>query len=92
MAIWQDALKEIGGRFGTSVLSYFRFLKWLLMFNIISLLINFCFIAIPQMAHSPNFTYSVNFRGLELLTGAVSLFLLCQKIVKLFQVYKRKQK
>ncbi|XP_060757066.1 transmembrane channel-like protein 5 [Neoarius graeffei] len=70
LAIWQDALKEIGGRFGTSVLSYFRFLKWLLMFNIISLLINFCFIAIPQMAHSPNFTYSVNFRGLELLTGA----------------------
>lgn len=70
LVIWQDALKEIGGRFGTSVLSYFRFLKWLLMFNIISLLINFCFIAIPQIIHSPNITHTVNFRGLELLTGA----------------------
>ncbi|XP_034165820.2 transmembrane channel-like protein 5 isoform X1 [Pangasianodon hypophthalmus] len=70
LVIWQDALKEIGGRFGTSVLSYFRFLKWLLVFNIISLLINFCFIAIPQIVHSPNITHTVNFRGLELLTGA----------------------
>ncbi|KAI5097798.1 transmembrane channel-like protein 5 isoform X1 [Silurus meridionalis] len=70
LVIWQDALKEISGRFGTSVLTYFRFLKWLLMFNFVSLLINFCFIAIPQIVHSPNVTYTVNFRGLELLTGA----------------------
>ncbi|KAI5623070.1 transmembrane channel-like protein 5 isoform X1, partial [Silurus asotus] len=70
LVIWQDALKEISGRFGTSVLTYFRFLKWLLMFNFVSLLINFCFIAIPQIVHSPNLTYTVNFRGLELLTGA----------------------
>ncbi|KAK3552740.1 hypothetical protein QTP86_022150 [Hemibagrus guttatus] len=70
LAIWQDALKEIGGRFGTSVLSYFHFLKWLLLFNIISLLINFSFITIPQIVHSPNITHTVNFRGLELLTGA----------------------
>ncbi|KAK2829016.1 hypothetical protein Q7C36_017006 [Tachysurus vachellii] len=70
LVIWQGALKEIGGRFGTSVLSYFCFLKWLLMFNMISLLINFSFIAIPQIIHSPNITHTVNFRGLELLTGA----------------------
>lgn len=70
LVIWQDTLKEIGGRFGTSVLSYFRFLKWLLVFNIISLVINFSFIAIPQIVHSPNITHVVNFSGLELLTGA----------------------
>ncbi|XP_053370217.1 transmembrane channel-like protein 5 [Clarias gariepinus] len=70
LSIWHDALKEIGGRFGTSVLSYFSFLKWLLMFNIVSLFINFCFITIPQIVHSPNITHTVNFRGLDLLTGA----------------------
>ncbi|KAL6476226.1 hypothetical protein MHYP_G00147250 [Metynnis hypsauchen] len=69
LVIWQDTLKEIGGRFGTSVLSYFQFLKWLLMFNIFSLLINFCFITIPQIVHSPNITHPISFRGLELLTG-----------------------
>ncbi|TUS23624.1 Transmembrane channel-like protein 5 [Bagarius yarrelli] len=56
--------------FRTSVLSYFRFLKWLLVFNVISLIINFSFITIPQIVHSPNVTSVVNFRGLELLTGA----------------------
>ncbi|KAI4900238.1 hypothetical protein NFI96_027276, partial [Prochilodus magdalenae] len=68
LVIWRNTLKDIGGRFGTSVLSYFKFLKWLLMFNIISLLINFCFITIPQIVYSPNITHS-GFRGLELLTG-----------------------
>uniref|UniRef100_A0A4W4H9L5 Transmembrane channel-like protein n=1 Tax=Electrophorus electricus TaxID=8005 RepID=A0A4W4H9L5_ELEEL len=65
-----DPLKAIGGRFGTSVLSYFRFLKWLLMFNVFSLFINFCFITIPQIVYPPNVTHLTSFRGLELLTGA----------------------
>ncbi|XP_072548999.1 transmembrane channel-like protein 5 isoform X2 [Salminus brasiliensis] len=69
LVIWQDTLKEIGGRFGTSVVSYFHFLKWLLMFNVFSLLINFCFITIPQIVHLPNITHPISFRGLELLTG-----------------------
>ncbi|XP_026858564.2 transmembrane channel-like protein 5 [Electrophorus electricus] len=70
LVIWQDPLKAIGGRFGTSVLSYFRFLKWLLMFNVFSLFINFCFITIPQIVYPPNVTHLTSFRGLELLTGA----------------------
>lgn len=71
-------MKEIGGRFGTSVLTYFVFLKWLLMFNVVSFLINFGFITIPLLVynHSPNVTANVpanvTFRGLEILTGAVS--------------------
>ncbi|XP_030646564.1 transmembrane channel-like protein 5 isoform X1 [Chanos chanos] len=69
LVIWQNTLKEIGGTFGTSVLSYFQFLKWLLMFNVFSLLINFCFITLPQIIHAPNITHATGFRGLELLTG-----------------------
>ncbi|XP_066498856.1 transmembrane channel-like protein 5 [Hoplias malabaricus] len=69
LVIWRETLKDIGGRFGSSVLSYFQFLKWLLMFNIFSLLINFSFITIPQIVHEPNISHLVGFRGLELLTG-----------------------
>ncbi|XP_050962623.1 transmembrane channel-like protein 5 [Labeo rohita] len=69
LIIWHDTLKDIGGRFGTSVLSYFLFLKWLLKFNLFSLIINFCFITIPQIVHAPNISSVTGFRGLELLTG-----------------------
>ncbi|XP_076840059.1 transmembrane channel-like protein 5 isoform X2 [Brachyhypopomus gauderio] len=69
LVIWQDTLKAVGGKFGTSVLSYFHFLKWLLMFNVFSLLINFCFITVPQIVHPANITHLTGFRGLELLTG-----------------------
>ncbi|NWV84236.1 TMC5 protein, partial [Dasyornis broadbenti] len=66
--ILQKALKIIGAEFGTSVLSYFVFLKWLLNFNIFSFLINFGFITIPQiLAAEPN---NLSFAGLELFTGA----------------------
>ncbi|NXJ77072.1 TMC5 protein, partial [Trogon melanurus] len=65
---WHKTLKIIGAEFGTSVLSYFIFLKWLLTFNIFSFLINFGFIAIPQFfAGEPN---NLSFTGLELITGA----------------------
>ncbi|XP_038007450.1 transmembrane channel-like protein 5 [Motacilla alba alba] len=65
---WHKTLKIIGAEFGTSVLSYFVFLKWLLNFNIFSFLINFGFITIPQfLAAEPN---NLSFTGLELFTGA----------------------
>ncbi|XP_038273956.1 transmembrane channel-like protein 5 isoform X4 [Dermochelys coriacea] len=68
LQLWQKTLKVIGGKFGTSVLSYFVFLKWLLTFNIFSFLVNFSFITIPQLIVSgPN---NLSFNGLELLTGA----------------------
>ncbi|XP_074775252.1 transmembrane channel-like protein 5 [Athene noctua] len=61
-------LKIIGAKFGTSVLSYFIFLKWLLAFNIFSFVINFSFITVPQfVAAEPN---NLSFTGLELFTGA----------------------
>ncbi|NXG43866.1 TMC5 protein, partial [Psilopogon haemacephalus] len=68
LQIFHKALKIIGAEFGTSVLSYFIFLKWLLTFNIFSFLINFSFITIPQfIAAEPN---NLTFTGLELITGA----------------------
>uniref|UniRef100_A0A7N8X6K1 Transmembrane channel-like protein n=1 Tax=Mastacembelus armatus TaxID=205130 RepID=A0A7N8X6K1_9TELE len=72
LKLWQSIMKEIGGRFGTSVLSYFVFLKWLLMFNIFSFLVNFGFITIPLLVYdpSPNIPPNVSFTGLEMLTGA----------------------
>ncbi|KAM7393773.1 hypothetical protein PAMP_020622 [Pampus punctatissimus] len=72
LELWQGTMKEIGGKFGTSVLSYFLFLKWLLMFNIFSFLVNFGFITIPVLVYDPlpNLPPNVSFRGLEILTGA----------------------
>ncbi|XP_074014384.1 transmembrane channel-like protein 5 [Numenius arquata] len=67
LRFWHRALKIIGAKFGTSVLSYFIFLKWLLTFNIFSFLINFSFITVPQfVAAEPN---NLSFTGLELFTG-----------------------
>ncbi|NWW42757.1 TMC5 protein, partial [Pedionomus torquatus] len=68
LQFWHRALKIIGAKFGTSVLSYFIFLKWLLTFNIFSFLINFSFITVPQfLVAEPN---NLSFTGLELFTGA----------------------
>uniref|UniRef100_A0A8C5RD37 Transmembrane channel-like protein n=1 Tax=Laticauda laticaudata TaxID=8630 RepID=A0A8C5RD37_LATLA len=65
---WQKTLKDIGSQFGTSIHSYFVFLTWLLTFNIFSFLINFSFLAIPQLiAAQPN---HLSFTSLEFLTGA----------------------
>lgn len=74
LELWQGIMKEIGGKFGTSVLSYFLFLKWLLVFNIFSFVVNFGFITIPLLVSdpSPDIPLNVSFRGLEILTGAVS--------------------
>uniref|UniRef100_A0A8C5HHA7 Transmembrane channel-like protein n=1 Tax=Gouania willdenowi TaxID=441366 RepID=A0A8C5HHA7_GOUWI len=72
LQLWQGTMKEIGGKFGSSVLTYFLFLKWLLIFNIFSFLVNFGFITIPQLVYepSPNIPLNVHFRGLEIITGA----------------------
>ncbi|XP_030208137.1 transmembrane channel-like protein 5 [Gadus morhua] len=70
--LWQGTMKEVGGSFGSSVLSYFLFLKSLLLLNVFSFVINFSFITVPMLAydHVPHVPPNVTFRGLELLTGA----------------------
>ncbi|XP_075025347.1 transmembrane channel-like protein 6 isoform X2 [Calonectris borealis] len=67
---WRYALKQIGGRFGSSVLSYFLFVKTLLMFNIFLFLILLVFVVALQAAYPPASASPRPFTGLELLTGA----------------------
>ncbi|XP_030317956.1 transmembrane channel-like protein 6 isoform X3 [Calypte anna] len=67
---WHYSLKEISGRFGSSVLSYFVFLKTLLMFNIFPFLILLVFVVALQAAYPPASATPQPFTGLELLTGA----------------------
>ncbi|NXD28181.1 TMC6 protein, partial [Spelaeornis formosus] len=67
---WHYALKQIGGRFGSSVLSYFLFLKILLMLNFFSFFILLAFVVVPQAVYPPASASPQPFTGLELLTGA----------------------
>ncbi|GCB62753.1 hypothetical protein scyTo_0009576 [Scyliorhinus torazame] len=69
LQLWQIAEKQIGGRFGTGVLSYFIFLKMLLILNVFHLVMNLSFIVIPQATHPPA-NAKGTFSGLELLTGS----------------------
>ncbi|KAG2455945.1 TMC5 protein, partial [Polypterus senegalus] len=68
LQLWQGGLKDIGGKFGSSILSYFLFIKWLLMFSIFSFLVNFGFITVPQLLDRDTVNNGT-FKGLELLTG-----------------------
>lgn len=65
--LWQKTFKVIGGKFGTSVLSYFNFLHWLWKFNIFSFLMTFSFLVIPQFTVAEKNT--LPFTGLEFFTG-----------------------
>lgn len=68
---WHYALKQIGGQFGSSVLSYFLFLKTLLAFNSLLLLPLLAFLVGVQAAFPPEPPRdpAPTFSGLELLTG-----------------------
>ncbi|XP_029782590.1 transmembrane channel-like protein 6 isoform X1 [Suricata suricatta] len=68
---WHYALKRIGGQFGSSVLSYFLFLKTLLAFNALLLLPVLAFVVGVQAAFPPPASLGSvpAFTGLELLTG-----------------------
>lgn len=69
---WHYTLKRIGGQFGSSVLSYFLFLKTLLAFNALLLLPLLAFVVGVQAAFPPAPRGPVPaFTGLELLTGGV---------------------
>ncbi|XP_054730198.1 transmembrane channel-like protein 7 [Anastrepha obliqua] len=50
--IWYDELKAIEGHFGCNVSSFFKFLRWLLMLNVLVLLCVFTFITFPQILYN----------------------------------------
>lgn len=46
--LWKEHMKEIEGHFGTAVVSYFIFLRWLFIMNIIIFALWFSFVIIPN--------------------------------------------
>lgn len=75
--LWSSHLTIIEGCFGTSVASYFIFLKWVLLMNIPIFLLTFGFLVIPQILYrfhqlepSGYEGNSESFTGIELLTGS----------------------
>nr|XP_032524575.1 transmembrane channel-like protein 7 [Danaus plexippus plexippus] len=47
--LWQSALREIEGKFGTGVVSFFLFLRWLLLLNLSISLFVILFLILPKV-------------------------------------------
>ncbi|KAJ8876070.1 hypothetical protein PR048_023978 [Dryococelus australis] len=49
LELWRHSLKKIEGNFGTGVVSYFLFIKWLMFLNLIIFLLIFLFVILPEI-------------------------------------------
>nr|XP_032823124.1 transmembrane channel-like protein 7 [Petromyzon marinus] len=50
-ALWSGSLKEIAGRFGSAIQSYFSFMRFLVLLNVCLFLIMFSFVVIPTIVN-----------------------------------------
>ncbi|XP_043466058.1 transmembrane channel-like protein 5 [Leptopilina heterotoma] len=67
MELWYHPIKSIEGQFGSGIATYFKFLRWLFLINIITCLLSVSFIIIPQSLIGTKLDNS--FRYLDLLLG-----------------------
>ena len=49
--LWKGHIKQVEGHFGTAVVSYFIFLRWLFVVNLVIFALWFGFVCIPQFIH-----------------------------------------
>lgn len=49
MELWRNSLKTIEGNFGTGVVAYFLFLRWLMFLNLAIFVLILAFVVIPQI-------------------------------------------
>lgn len=76
--LWQKVLKNISARFGTGILSYFIFLRRLLLYNILFFLINGLFLLLPQISNPPPHSKDEH-TDFWILTGTVRMYILKSK-------------
>ncbi|XP_011870085.1 PREDICTED: transmembrane channel-like protein 5 isoform X2 [Vollenhovia emeryi] len=66
--LWHRTIKTIESHHGSGTATYFKFLRWLLLLNVISCILSVSFIVIPQsldQTHVPN-----DIKMLDFLTGS----------------------
>ncbi|KAI8492670.1 ion transport [Branchiostoma belcheri] len=49
LEVWRSPMHSIEGKFGTGILSYFQFMRWLLFLNLVIFLLMFLFILLPSL-------------------------------------------
>lgn len=53
-SLWYHTFKKVEGEYGTAIMTYFKFLKWLLKLNFYTMMITFCVITVPYLALGPS--------------------------------------
>lgn len=68
MELWYHTIKSIEGQFGSGVAVYFKFLRWLILLNIIFALMSIIFIVLPQSLDKVYLSSPIN--AVDFITGS----------------------